>query len=89
MPEKPKRPSKDEQPKSFETALTRLEEIAAQLEDGSLALDEALALSEEGMKLSDYCEKQLTEAQGKVEQLIERMGAAATEPFAATQEDEE
>jgi len=66
---------------TFEKALARLEEIAARLEAGDLALEEAIALAEEGLKLSQFCEKQLTEAEGKVEQLVERMGAVGVEPL--------
>jgi exodeoxyribonuclease VII small subunit len=76
--------------RTFEQALARLEEIAARLESGEPALEEAIALAEEGLKLSQYCEKQLTEAEGKIEQLVERMGAVGVEPLEHTAgEDEE
>lgn len=81
--------AKDDQPLTFEAALARLEEIAAKLEDGNLALDEAITLAEEGLTLSAYCDTQLTAAQGKVEQLVSRMGAATVEPFPNTGEEEE
>lgn len=68
---------------SFEKALSRLEEIAGKLEVGDIALEDAIALAEEGMKLSQYCEKQLTEAEGKIQQLVERMGATGLEPMDA------
>ena len=68
---------------SFEEALGRLEEIAEELEQGDLPLEQAIALAEEGLKLSQTCEKQLTEAEGKIEQLVERMGTVATEPLNA------
>jgi exodeoxyribonuclease VII small subunit len=79
---KPKRQRKqrDESVGSFEEALARLEEIAEQLESGELPLEKAIALAEEGLKLSQFCEKQLTEAEGKIEQLVERMGAVGVEP---------
>jgi exodeoxyribonuclease VII small subunit len=75
----------------FEKALERLEQIAAQLEAGDLALEDAIALAEEGLTLSQFCEKQLTEAEGKIEQLVERMGAVGVEPLRteSSGEDEE
>lgn len=92
MAERPKRQQKtrDAAEETFERALARLEEIAERLESGELALEEAIALAEEGLKLSQYCEKQLAEAEGKIEQLVERMGAVGVEPLAAAGgEDEE
>jgi exodeoxyribonuclease VII small subunit len=68
---------------TFEDALGRLEEIAEELEQGDLPLEKAIALAEEGLTLSRICEKQLTEAEGKIEQLVERMGTVTTEPLAA------
>ena len=66
---------------TFEEALGRLEEIAEELEQGDLPLERAIALAEEGLKLSQICEKQLTEAEGKIEQLVERMGTVVAEPL--------
>lgn len=49
-----------QQPQDFESAKTRLEEIAAAVGDESMPLDEALDLFEEavtlGLKVSDYIE---------------------------------
>jgi exodeoxyribonuclease VII small subunit len=80
---KPKRePKKREgQRLTFEKALERLEEIAQRLETGEPHLEEAIALAEEGLKLSQFCEKQLTAAEGKIEQLVERMGMVEVEPL--------
>jgi exodeoxyribonuclease VII small subunit len=83
MPDKQKRQrKKDKQPPpTFEEALSRLEDIARQLEDGELPLEKAISLAEEGLKLSELCEKQLTEAEGKIQQLVERMGSFEVEPL--------
>ena len=53
MTEKARRQRKKAEGKeqTFEQALARLEEIAARLESGELALEEAIALAEEGLKL--------------------------------------
>ncbi|MGB9586807.1 MAG: exodeoxyribonuclease VII small subunit, partial [Armatimonadota bacterium] len=55
---------------TFEDAMTRLEEIVAQLENGGQTLNESLRLFEEGIKLARECSRQLTEARGKLEQLV-------------------
>ncbi len=52
--------------KSFEEQMQRLEEIVEILDDGEAALDEMLALYEEGMKRSQYCRKYLETAEQKV-----------------------
>lgn len=66
-------------PLSFEAALTRLEEIVTQLDQGELALEAALALFEEGSQLKTYCETKLAEAEATVEQLLQPP-AEAEEP---------
>jgi len=68
-------------PGGFEQALARLEEIAAKLESGELRLEEMVALAEEGLRLSQVCERQLSEAEGKIQQLVERMGRLELEPL--------
>lgn len=44
---------------TFEQALSRLEEIAAGLEDGSMSLEESLKAYEEGVALVRLCQKTL------------------------------
>lgn len=60
--------------KTFEDALSQLESIVAQLEDGDLPLEESLKLFEEGIKLSRFCNQKLNEAQKKVEILLKGNG---------------
>jgi exodeoxyribonuclease VII small subunit len=55
---------------TFEQALGKLEEIVRHLEKGDLTLDDSLKAFEEGIKWSRLCEAKLTEAKGKVEQLV-------------------
>jgi exodeoxyribonuclease VII small subunit len=57
---------------SFETSLHRLEQIVKKLEGGDLPLDEAMKLFEEGIALSQQCQKQLEEAENKVEILLKK-----------------
>ena len=54
----------------FETALKKLEEIVKKLETGELSLESALALFEEGIKLSRFCHAKLEEAERRVEILL-------------------
>ncbi len=58
---------------SFDSALERLEEIVNKLESGQLALEESLALFEEGVKLSVYCQKELKKTDGKVQRLMKKL----------------
>jgi exodeoxyribonuclease VII small subunit len=66
----------------FEKSLARLEEVVKRLESPDLSLDEAMNLFEEGVKLSRECQKQLEEAEGRVEILLKKAdGKIAAEPF--------
>lgn len=68
--------------KTFEQAVARLEKIVKALDSGDLALDEALRLFEEGVKLAGTCSKQLTEAQGRLEVLTKKPdGSTEAEPL--------
>jgi exodeoxyribonuclease VII small subunit len=55
---------------NFEKSLKTLEEIVEKLEEPDLSLDKSLKLFEDGIKEARFCEKKLTEAEGKVEKLI-------------------
>ena len=65
----------------FEESLQRLEAIVGELEKGDVSLDRALELFDEGMKLSGSCRKELEEAEGKVEILLNRDGKLQPEAF--------
>ncbi len=56
---------------TFEQALSRLELIVRELESGEVALEESIALFEEGIKLSALCSNLLKNAKQKVEILID------------------
>lgn len=71
----------------FEVALKKLEEIVKRLEEGDLPLDQSLKLFEEGMGLSQFCQKSLDEAQGQVEKLItDAQGNRKRVPFEEPEE---
>jgi exodeoxyribonuclease VII small subunit len=67
----------------FEECLQRLEQIVAELEKGDIPLDKALALFEEGVKLSNACRQELESAEGRVEILLKQGGKLQPEPFDA------
>jgi len=85
MPNKaPEPPRKGE----FEKSLTRLEEVVKRLESTDLSLDEAMKLFEEGVKLSRDCQRQLEEAEGRVEILLRKAdGRIQAEPFETNEDD--
>jgi exodeoxyribonuclease VII small subunit len=64
----------------FETMLAELEKVVGQLE-GELKLEEALALFERGLGLSQDCEKFLKAAQQKIEILKRTASGVQTEAF--------
>ena len=70
-----------EQGQSFESSLTSLERVVAQLESGDLPLEQALELFEEGVGLARGCQSQLEEAERKVETLLRERGEIKLAPF--------
>ena len=77
-PKKPEPPKKPD----FERSLARLEEVVRRLESPQLSLDDAMKLFEEGVALSRECQKQLEEAEGRVEILLKKAdGKLAAEAF--------
>ena len=71
----------DEKPASFEVGLTELEIVVKELENGDLPLEQAIALFEKGVGLSDRCRQQLEEAETRVEILLKKNGQIKAEPF--------
>jgi exodeoxyribonuclease VII small subunit len=66
----------------FEKSLARLEDVVKRLEQPNLPLTEAMKLFEEGLHLAQQCQKQLQEAEGRVEILLKSAdGKLAAEPF--------
>lgn len=56
--------------KKFEERLARLEELAERIKENDLPLEEAVAVFEEGVKLSKGLERDLDKVQGRVEVLL-------------------
>ncbi len=74
--------------KTFEAALSRLEQITEELESGDLSLDASLKKFDEGIKLADYCNTRLAEARTKVEILLEKDGQLEAQPFNEQDDDD-
>ena len=66
---------------SFEDAMTELEKIVRNLEEGKTKLDESVAAYERGAALRRHCESKLREAQLTVEKIsIADDGSLKREP---------
>jgi exodeoxyribonuclease VII small subunit len=67
---------------SFEEALARLEEIVRLLEEADLPLEKALAVFEEGVRLSRFLHEKLDESERQVEILLQnKEGGKIPVPF--------
>lgn len=66
---------------SFEKALAELEEIVRKLEQGSVELEESIALYERGAALKAHCDAKLKSAQERIEKIVVAGdGTPRTEP---------
>lgn len=57
---------------SFEEQLKTLETVVEKLERGDLPLEESLTLFEQGVEVSEACKKELDAAEGRVQVLLQR-----------------
>lgn len=74
--------------KDFESAMKRLEEIVKILERGELPLASLLEIYEEGVKLQNFCQAKLDEAERKVEILVRKSeGALERTPFSGDKQE--
>ena len=67
----------------FEQSLAELEELVAQMESGSLPLDEALRQFERGVQLTRECQLALQAAQARVQILVQTPAGPGVADFAA------
>ena len=56
--------------KTFEQALTELEELVRELENGEIELNDAVKKYNEGMKLSKYCHDLLKDAENVIVKMM-------------------
>ena len=67
---------------TFEAALSRLEEIVKELEEGRTTLDKSLDIFEEGVKLVKLCTGKLDAAEKKITVLLKNSdGGYDEKPF--------
>lgn len=66
---------------TFEAALSRLEQITAELEQGEPSLDKSLKKFDEGIELINFCNKKLDEARKKVDLLVQENGTLTSVDF--------
>ncbi len=69
--------SADSLPQDFETALAELEDLAGRMNDGSLGLDESIALYQRGVALAQVCQRRLE----AVEQQVQVLQGQLLQPF--------
>lgn len=66
---------------SFEQAMAELEALVLKLENGDLALDDALTSFEQGVGLVRLCQKQLADAELKIQKIIAEDDGITTQVF--------
>ena len=64
---------------TFEESLKKLEKIVKKLEDGNINLDDSIKSFEEGVALVKECQKQLSEAEIKIQTLLKDGNVEPTE----------
>ena len=69
---------KEEEPRSFEDAMARLDTIVAKLEEDKLPLEEMLARYEEGVALARFCGEKLEAAEQKVRLIAKKADGSVT-----------
>lgn len=65
---------------TFEEAMVELEQIARQMEDGQMPLEDCLEAYERGVALIDVCRSKLDAAQAKIQKL-ESTTASSGQPL--------
>ncbi len=65
----------------FEQSLQQLEALVTEMEKGDLSLEQSLKAFESGIHLTRECQSRLSEAEQKVEVLLEQQGQLVSQPF--------
>lgn len=71
----------------FEQSLAELQTLVERLESGELSLEDSLGAFEQGIRLTRECQGTLTQAEQKVQILLERDGELSEAPFDPEGED--
>ncbi len=73
----------------FEKALEELESLVEKMEQGDLGLEESLKHFERGVALTRACQKALTDAEQKVQILVDSAGKKDLAAFDASESQED
>ncbi len=65
----------------FEHSIKELEAIVQQMENGDITLEDSLKHFERGIELTRNCQQALTDAEQKVEILMQKNGQQQFKPF--------
>ena len=57
----------------FEESLKKLEQIVSKMESGSIPLEKALSMYQEGIEISQLCLKELDKAELKLKKITKKM----------------
>jgi len=66
---------------SFEEAMEKLEDIVQKMEENELPLEEAIAVFQQGMTLSQLCHQKLQTVEKQIHTLVEKNGELTMEPM--------
>ncbi|WP_287029866.1 exodeoxyribonuclease VII small subunit [Pseudomonas sp. UBA6310] len=70
----------------FEQSIADLQNLVERLESGELSLEDSLGAFEQGIRLTRDCQAALSQAEQKVQILLERDGETEEAPFEADPE---
>lgn len=71
-------------PVNFEAALSELQAIVDKMEHGNLSLEASLSAFEQGINLTRQCQKALSDAEQKVQLLLQKNGEESLVTFTET-----
>ncbi len=80
-------PGRPEGDPSFEQILARLQHVVERLESGELALEDSLAVFEEGVRLTRLGARRRDDAERRVEELLGDGDPPRTRPLAGSRRD--
>ena len=78
--------NKKQTPFDFEAALAELNALVEQMEQGGLSLEQSLACFEKGIALTRSCQQALSEAEQKVQILMQKNGETELVSFEEEEE---
>ena len=70
---------------SFEQSINELESIVNDLEQGDLSLEDSMTLFERGLNLSQASQEKLSQAEQKIQILLNKDGESELQDFDASQ----